>query len=215
MQPDLFNPIDDALAISKIQMLMTLRKQGVRNQLLLNAFEHIDRKHFLPRIFAHRAYEDVALPIASGQTINAPSIVAKMLDSLELQPHHMVLEIGTGSGYQAAVMAQLVRRVFTVELNRPLRTEAKQRLAGLENVTSLLGNGCHGWQDCAPYNRIIVTGSLKAVSPALLEQLSDSGIMIIPVGTPSTTHKLLKITRSGDKYSTIIIAEGAFDPLIC
>jgi protein-L-isoaspartate(D-aspartate) O-methyltransferase len=186
----------------------------VRSHALLNAFEQVEREHFLPRIFAHRAYEDVALPIAAGQSINAPSIVAKMLDSLDLHEHHLVLEIGTGSGYQAAIMAQLVQRLFTIELNRPLREEAKERLVGAHNVVSLLGNGCNGWADAAPYDRIIVNGSLKAVSSELLEQLAVDGVMIIPIGTPATAQKLLKITRNTTDYQTITIAEGAFDPLI-
>ena len=214
MQPDLFNPIDDATAINKIQLLMLLRKEGVRSTKLLNAFEQIEREHFVAKIFASRAYEDVALPIAAGQTINAPSIVAKMLEALDLQPHHMVLEVGTGSGYQAAIIAQLVKRLFTIELNRPLREEAKNRLTQYENVVSLLGNGCNGWQDCAPYDRIIVTGSLKAVSSALLEQLAENGVMIIPIGAPASQQKLLKISHVGENYHTTTIAEGTFDPLV-
>jgi protein-L-isoaspartate(D-aspartate) O-methyltransferase len=214
MQPDLFNPIDDATAINKIQLLMLLRKEGVRSTKLLNAFEQIEREHFVAKIFASRAYEDVALPIAAGQTLNAPSIVAKMLDSLDLQPHHMVLEVGTGSGYQAAIIAQLVKRLFTIELNRPLREEAKNRLTQYENVVSLLGNGCNGWADAAPYDRIIVTGSLKAVSSALLTQLAENGVMIIPIGAPASQQKLLKISRIGANYLTTTIAEGTFDPLV-
>jgi protein-L-isoaspartate(D-aspartate) O-methyltransferase len=215
MQPDLFTPLADALAISKIRLLMTLRKNGIRSHALLSAMEAVAREQFVPRMFALQAYEDIPLPISSGQTINAPSIVAKMLDVLELDSRHMVLEVGTGSGYQAAIMAKLARRIFTIELQRELRAEAVERLEEIRayNVTSLIGNGCIGWADAAPFDRIIVTGSMRAVRSELLEQLQEGGIMIIPIGLPTQPQKLFKITRHHGEFHRTIITHGMFDPL--
>lgn len=215
MQPDLFNPKDDdALAISKVQLIMQLRKSGIQNIALLRSIEQVRREDFLPKMFALKAYDDVSLPIAAGQSISSPSIIAKMLDLLELNQNHSTLEIGTGTGYQAAIIAQLTKRLFTIEINRDLYEEARTRLKPYANIVSVFGSGAHGWVDTAPYDRIIVNGAMRAVPAELLQQLNDSGIIIVPIGLPNAPQKLLKITRHNSEYQTTLITYSEFDPII-
>jgi protein-L-isoaspartate(D-aspartate) O-methyltransferase len=215
MQPDLFSPKDDdALAISKVQLIMYLRKSGIQNIALLRAIEQVKREDFLPKMFANQAYDDVALPIAGGQSINSPSIIAKMIDLLELNQSHATLEVGTGTGYQAAIIAGLTKRLFTIEINRDLYEEAKPRLKPYTNIVSLFGNGSHGWLDTSPYDRIIVNGAMRAIPSELLQQLNDGGIIIVPIGLPATPQKLLKITRHNLEYQTTLITYSDFDPII-
>ena len=142
-QPDLFSPVDDKIASAKIQLLMELRTKGIRNHNLLSAIETVPRERFVPRMFEARAYENSALPIAGGQTMESPYMVARLIDALEVRPRDIVLDIGTGSGYLAAILSKLCRRVFTLELHRELREEAQARLYTMNyrTITSLVG----GW----------------------------------------------------------------------
>ncbi len=215
-QPDLFNPPDDDLASAKIQLVMALRTAGIRDNRLLSAVELVPREVFVPRMFADRAYENTALPISAGQTINAPELVARMLEALDVQERSIVLEIGTGSGYQAAILAQLARRVFTMEYYPELREEARQRLEQLQysTIATLGGDGHKGWPDAAPYDRIIVTAALQAIPSALLEQLSDDGRLIAPVGQPGHPQKVLRVDRDKWNFSTTTLFEAPFDPMI-
>jgi protein-L-isoaspartate(D-aspartate) O-methyltransferase len=212
-QPDLFSPSDDATARAKIQLLMQLRAKGVRHHALLSSFETVPRERFVARMFEARAYENISLPIAAGQTMESPYAIARLIESLEVRPRDMVLDIGTGSGYLAAILSTLVRRVFTLELHHELRAEAQARFHAMEygNITSLLGDGHKGWKESAPFDRIIVTAAMNAIPSELLEQLTDDGILIAPVGTIGQTQRLLKITRDKWNYHTTQLGEGVYD----
>jgi protein-L-isoaspartate(D-aspartate) O-methyltransferase len=215
-QPDLFNPSDDVLASAKIQLLMELRSKGIRTHTILSAIETVPRECFLPRMFAARAYENTALPISGGQTIESPYRVAHLLEALELRERDSVLDIGTGSGYMAAVLSKLAHRIFTIEQHRELREEAQARFQALElrGIASLVGDGYKGWKESAPFDRILVTAAMKAVPSELLEQLTDDGILIAPVGQAGQPMRMLKITRDKWNYHTKTLFEGEFDMMI-
>lgn len=202
--------------IRKIQLLMSLRNQGVRDQRVLEAIEQVPREKFLQEIFADRAYEDNALPISCGQTISQPFIVAFMTDRLKLEPRHKVLEIGTGSGYQTAILAQLCRRVYTIERYRTLAQEAGRRFKqlGLTNITQMTGDGTKGWPAQAPFERIIVTAAAKEVPQALLDQLAVEGIMVIPLESGPGRQDLYRITRTESGYDREPLLPVRFVPLV-
>lgn len=161
-----------------------LRYEGIRNARVLQAIESVPREFFVDAPFAHNAYDNTALPIACGQTISQPYVVAYMTEALEVGDGARVLEIGTGSGYQAAVLSLLCRRVYTVERHRPLLEEADRRFRALrlENVVTRLGDGHGGWPEQAPFDRIVITAAAPRVPAALLDQLAPGGILIAPVG---------------------------------
>jgi protein-L-isoaspartate(D-aspartate) O-methyltransferase len=167
-----------------IALVMALRKQGISDQRVLSAVERVPREMFVEAPFAHAAYENTALPIACGQTISQPFIVAYATEKLEVEPAMRVLEIGTGSGYQAAVLAPLCRRVYTVERHKPLLAEAEARFKALklENVTTRLGDGLLGWPEQAPFDRILLSAAVADEPVNLIEQLKPGGILIAPVG---------------------------------
>jgi protein-L-isoaspartate(D-aspartate) O-methyltransferase len=215
-QPDLFSPADDHVASAKIQLLMALRNKGIRTHNILSAIETIPREKFVPRMFETRAYENIALPISAGQTIESPYVIARMMEALEVRERDIVLDVGTGSGYVAAILSKLARRVFTIEQHRELREEAQARFQALDyrTITSLVGDGHRGWKDSAPFDRILVTGAVKAVPSELLEQLTDDGILIAPVGQIGHPQKMLKISRDKWNFHTKILFEGEFDTLI-
>lgn len=183
----------------KAQLILSLRQQGITDMRILNAIEAIPRERFVPPALAHKAYEDTALPIAGGQTISQPFIVAYMTQALDVGPRHKVLEIGTGSGYQAAVLCKLCRRVYTVERRRALMREAEQRLHGLRlhNVVTRLGDGAKGWPEQAPFERIMVTAAAPEVPLSLVEQLADGGIMVLPVGPVHGNQEIWRVRREG------------------
>lgn len=200
----------------KMQFLFALRSKGVTDQRTLQAMEMIDRGAFLTGIFAGRAYQDMPLPIACGQTISQPSIVGRMTQALNVQPRDKVLEIGTGSGYQAAILSQLARRVYTVDRHRPLVTEAKQvfdRL-NLTNITAFIADGSHGLPDQAPFDRIIVTAAAEDAPGPLLAQLRIGGIMVLPVGQSDTVQSLIKVTRSEAGFDYEELLPVRFVPLL-
>jgi len=168
----------------KMRFLFALRTKGVTDARVLGAMEAIDRGEFVRGIFAERAYEDMPLPIACGQTISQPSVVGLMTQALEVSPRDKVLEIGTGSGYQAAILSQLARRVYTLDRHRRLVREAEEVFArlGLPNITAMTADGSHGLPDQAPFDRIIVTAAAEDPPGPLLAQLRIGGIMVLPVG---------------------------------
>ncbi len=187
---------------------------GIQNSHVLQAIRQLPREQFVSQAMMHQAYDNNALPIGQGQTISQPYIVAKMTEVLELSRDSKVLEVGTGSGYQTAVLAQLVEHVFSIERIKALQWEAKRRLKQLDiyNVSTKHGDGWQGWAAKAPFDAIIVTAAAESVPPALLSQLSEGGVMVIPVGTQE--QQLLKITRQGESYLSEVIEVVRFVPLV-
>ena len=191
---------EDADATRKMQFLFQLRSKGVTDTRVLKAMEEIDRGAFVQGHFATRAYEDMPLPIASGQTISQPSVVGLMTQALAVQPRDTVLEIGTGSGYQAAILSELARRVYTIDRFRNLTREAEARFThlGLTNITVLTGDGSHGLPDQGPFDRILVTAAAEDPPGPLLQQLKPGGVMVVPVGQSDAVQSLIKVTRRAD-----------------
>lgn len=187
---------------------------GIRDQKVLDAIYRLPREQFVSQAMMHQAYDNNALPIGQGQTISQPYIVAKMTEMLALNRDSNVLEIGTGSGYQTAVLAQLVDHVYSIERIKALQWEAKRRLKQLDiyNISTKHGDGWQGWPAKGPFDAIIVTAAAESVPSALLAQLKDEGIMIIPVGTED--QQLLKITRQGDEFLSEVIEMVRFVPLV-
>ena len=176
-----------------------LRARDVRDPRVLDAMSRVPRDRFIPEAFRHESYEDYPLAIGEGQTISQPYIVGFMTQALELEPHHRVLEIGTGSGYQAAVLAELVHEVYTIEIIERLATSARATLneLGYTNVHVRVGNGYAGWPEEAPFDRVIATAAPDDVPPALVEQLKVGGVMAIPVGTFVQELRILRRTPRG------------------
>ncbi|MGY5538766.1 protein-L-isoaspartate(D-aspartate) O-methyltransferase [Vibrio brasiliensis] len=187
---------------------------GIQDKKVLDAIYRLPREQFVSQAMMHQAYDNNALPIGQGQTISQPYIVAKMTEMLELSRDSRVLEIGTGSGYQTAVLAQLVDHVYSIERIKALQWEAKRRLKQLDiyNVSTKHGDGWQGWPAKGPFDAIIVTAAAESVPSALLEQLNNKGIMVIPVGTEE--QQLLKITRQDDQFSSELIEMVRFVPLV-
>lgn len=205
-----------SLAARKIRLIMALRRSGVTDTNVLAAIERIPREDFVPESFHDQAYEDKALPIGQGQTISQPQIVALMTQALELTPRHKVLEVGTGSGYQAAVLARLCRRVYTVERHRPLLREAEARFAALRlsNITTMTGDGMKGWPAQAPFDRIIVTAAAAELPEILLDQLALGGIMVLPLGPERGDQELIKLRRGEGGIETEKLCDVRFVPLL-
>ena len=201
---------------SKIRLIMELRGQGITDPDVLAALERVPREKFVPSAFRARAHDNAALPIGQGQTISQPAVVGFMTKELELEKRMKVLEIGTGSGYQAAVLAGLCRRVYTVERLRGLLREAEKRFAELRlsNITTRWDDGSKGWPEVAPFERIIVTAAAVDVPPVLLEQLAPGGIMILPVGGEEEDQQLLKCRRRGDGVDYETLWPVRFVPLL-
>ena len=197
-----------ASAPDQIALIMLLRRRGIRDTKVLRAIERVPREVFVDPAFADNAYQDIALPIDCGQTISQPYVVAFMTEKLELEPGHKVLEIGTGSGYQAAVLSHLCRRVFTIERWRELQKAAERRFAelGIGNVTSIIGDGYLGWPPQSPFDRIVITAAAAEPPPALLEQLKIGGRMILPLGETRETQALVQIdkTEAGTSFKELL-----------
>ena len=200
----------------KIQLLMNLRNGGVRDTRVLAAIETVPRELFVEDAFADQSYSDQALPISCGQTISQPFIVALMTDRLQVNDRHTVLEVGTGTGYQTAVLSQLCRRVCTIERYRTLARKAEERfkLLKLNNVTQMVGDGTKGWPQLAPFERIIVTAAAKEVPAALLEQLKVGGIMVIPLEERAGKQDLFRVTRTGQGVDFEHLLPVRFVPLV-
>lgn len=191
-----------------------IERRGIKDEKVLKALEKVPRHLFVPEEYRSHAYEDYPLPIGEEQTISQPFIVAYMTELLELNKNCKVLEIGTGSGYQAAILAEIVKEVYTVELIESLSLRAQEVLAslGYKNIKFLIGDGTYGWKEFSPYDRIIVTAASPRVPPALIEQLSSNGILVIPVGTYS--QEIVRIRKKGDKIDEEVLIPVRFVPLI-
>jgi len=200
----------------KMQFLFALRSRGVMDKRVLEAMEKIDRGIFLTGLFAERAYEDMPLPIPCGQTISQPSVVGLMTQALDVQPRDKVLEVGTGSGYQAAILSQLARRVYTVERHQRLTqaAEAVFRTLGLTNITAVTADGSRGYPEQAPFDRILVTAAAEDPPGPLLAGLRVGGIMVLPVGQSDAVQRLIKVTRSEGGYDYEELRAVRFVPLV-
>ncbi|MBU0859164.1 MAG: protein-L-isoaspartate(D-aspartate) O-methyltransferase [Alphaproteobacteria bacterium] len=201
----------------KIRLIMHLRAMGIADTGTLSAIEKVPREQFVPRAMFDQAYEDIALPIGRGQTISQPYVVAAMTQGLELNDRDKVLEIGTGSGYQTCILAQLCRRVYSIERHKPLLIEAEKMFdhLRLRNITPVCGDGMKGWPEQAPFDKIIVTAAAADRPPqALLDQLKVGGIMVIPVGT-SGNQVLRRYKKEGeDTFAVKDLMPVRFVPLL-
>jgi protein-L-isoaspartate(D-aspartate) O-methyltransferase len=181
-----------------MEFLLTLRRRGIIDPAVLRAMDEVPRERFVEAAFADSAYADQALPITCGQTISQPFVVAYMTEQLAVMPHHRVLEVGTGSGYQAAVLSRLAHEVVSIERYRTLADQARERLGslGYDNVEVVAGDGFAGVPRKAPYDRILITAAAEAVPQTLLDQLADDGIMILPLGSHDGSQHIVKLTKS-------------------
>jgi protein-L-isoaspartate(D-aspartate) O-methyltransferase len=203
-------------ATLKMQFLFSLRKAGIVDKQVLDAMERVDRKNFVNGVFSEKAYEDTPLPIACGQTISQPTVVGLMTQALQVTSRDKVLEVGTGSGYQAAILSLLARRVYTIERHSLLvssATKVFQKL-NMSNITTILSDGGHGLEQQAPFDRIIVTAASDDPPASLLSQLKIGGIMIIPVGQSDNMQKLIKITKTDEGYEYQDLQAVRFVPLV-
>ena len=211
-------PADDPQSVAerKMRFLYALRSRGVTDSRVLSAMERIDRGNFVKGLFAERAYEDMPLPIACGQTISQPSVVGLMTQALDVQPRDKVLEIGTGSGYQAAILSLLARRVYTVDRHRRLVREAEEifRALDLNNITAIAADGSFGLPDQAPFDRILVTAAAEDPPGPLLAQLKVGGVMVLPVGQSDAVQSLIKVTRGETGYDYEELRPVRFVPLV-
>ena len=208
--------IDNAAAELKMQFMFALRSKGVTDQRVLTAMETIDRAPFVRGIFSERAYDDTPLPIACGQTISQPSVVGLMTQALDIQPRDKVLEVGTGSGYQAAILSQLARRVYTIDRHRRLVREARAVFEAMDlaNITTLSGDGSFGLPDQAPFDRIIITAAAEDPPGPLLAQLKVGGIMVVPVGQSDAVQSLIRVHRTETGFDYEELRPVRFVPLI-
>jgi protein-L-isoaspartate(D-aspartate) O-methyltransferase len=190
--------------VERMEFQLALRRRGISNQAVLRAMEEVPRENFVGPDFTGSAYADQALPIACGQTISQPFVVAYMTEQLEIEPQHCVLEIGTGSGYQAAVLSRLAREVASIERYRTLANAARDRLKalGYANVIVRLGDGMAGAPDLAPFDRIMVTAAAEDVPAALVAQLADGGKMVLPLGPRHDAQYIVKLNKQSEGQLT-------------
>lgn len=207
--------IADTYAGYRARLVERLREQGIRDLAVLRAFGETPRHLFVPEALRGRAYEDTALPIGRGQTISRPLTHASYLQALSLRGRERALEVGTGSGYQAALLSQLVAQVFTVERFAQLADRAREGLAqaGARNVTVLVGDGSLGWRPYAPYDAILVSAAASSVPQPLLEQLGDGGRLLLPLGG-ADSQELIRITRRGSVLNEERLSAASFVPLV-
>lgn len=202
--------------VDQMEFLLALRRRGIMDQAVLRAMHDVPREQFVETAFVGSAYADQALPIACGQTISQPYVVAYMTEQLQVSPEHRVLEVGTGSGYQAAVLSRLAREVVSIERYRTLADQARERLKilGYDNVEVVAGDGFVGVPSRAPYDRIIVTAAAEAVPQALLDQLADGGIMILPLGSHQGSQHIVKLTKSQTEVRREELIPVRFVPML-
>ncbi|SFN37346.1 protein-L-isoaspartate(D-aspartate) O-methyltransferase [Roseovarius lutimaris] len=206
----------DEIAERKMQFLFALRSKGVTDARVLTAMEKIDRGPFIRGYFSERAYEDMPLPIACGQTISQPSVVGLMTQALRVSNRDKVLEVGTGSGYQAAILSLLARRVYTVDRHKRLVQDATEifNTLDLTNIIALTADGSFGLPDQAPFDRIIVTAAAEDPPGPLLAQLKIGGIMVVPVGQSDAVQRLIRVTRTESGFDYDELRPVRFVPLV-
>jgi protein-L-isoaspartate(D-aspartate) O-methyltransferase len=202
--------------VDQMKFVLDLRRRGIMDAAVLRAMEEVPREKFVMLAHARSAYSDCALPIACGQTISQPYVVAFMTEQLEVQPQHHVLEVGTGSGYQAAILSRLAAKVSSIERYRTLADAARIRLKALryDNVDIILGDGMTGIADRAPFDRIIVTAAAESVPQELADQLAVSGIMVLPLGPHNAHQTLVKIMRTERGVERTELIDVRFVPLL-
>jgi protein-L-isoaspartate(D-aspartate) O-methyltransferase len=200
----------------RMQFLLTLRRRGIADQAVLRAMDEVPRERFVSREMARNAYADHAMPIDCGQTISQPYVVAYMTEQLGVLPHHRVLEVGTGSGYQAAVLSRLAREVLSIERYRTLAEQARGRLRdlGYDNVEVIVGDGLAGVPDRAPFDRILVTAAAEEVPQTLVDQLGEGGAMVLPVGPHDGPQYIVKLTRTAADLTRESLIGVRFVPLL-
>ena len=203
-------------SVGRMQFLLMLRRRGISDAAVLRALDEVPREHFVDGDLAGAAYADRALPIACGQTISQPYVVAYMSEQLGVCPQHRVLEIGTGSGYQTAILSRLAREVVTIERYRTLADRARVRIEtlGYDNVEVRVGDGLNGVAERAPFDRIIVTAAAETVPDALVEQLAEDGVMILPLGPHNGVQCLVRLTKSASGFKREDLIDVRFVPLL-
>ncbi|HEX9903890.1 MAG TPA: protein-L-isoaspartate(D-aspartate) O-methyltransferase, partial [Propylenella sp.] len=207
---------DEETQVHAATVVLRLRGLGISDRAVLRAIETVPRALFVPKDWRHHAYSDHALPIDCGQTICAPSVVGLMTVALDVCDRHSVLEIGTGSGYQTAVLARLARRVTTVERFRTLVRAAERRwlALGIRNISAIVADGALGWSRQAPFDRILVTAACPSPPAKLIAQLSDSGVLIAPIGGEPTIQRLTLFQRIGHAFDTRDLGPARFLPIV-
>ena len=200
----------------KIRLVLELRRGGVTDTRVLGVMERVPREEFVPEAFRDKAYENVTLPIGHQQTISQPLVVALMSQALEINDRNKVLEIGTGSGYQAAVLSKLCRRLYTIERHAELLQTAESRLNKLRvtNITTRAGDGAKGWPEQAPFDRIMVTAAAAKIPETLLAQLGIGGLMVLPVGSENEEQRLVRVRRTEEGYDREDMGPVRFVPLV-
>ena len=208
-------PISDS-DTAKARLILEVRQGGVTDDTVLRAMESIPRPLFVPQAFKERSFENVALPIGRHQTVSQPVVVGLMTQALDLNDRMKVLEIGTGSGYQAAILSKLCRRLYTMERHPPLLEEAEARFRELRltNVTAVLADGSMGWKEQAPFDRIMLTAAALDIPAQLVDQLAIGGIMVLPVGLDDSDQRLVKLTKTEDGAETEDLGGVRFVPLL-
>ena len=203
-------------ATLKMQFLFSLRKAGIVDKKVLDAMERVDRKNFVTSVFSEKAYDDTPLPIACGQTISQPTVVGLMTQALQVTSRDKVLEVGTGSGYQAAILGLLARRVYTVERHSLLVNNASKvfQKLNISNITTICADGGYSLEQQAPFDRIIVTAASDDPPASLLSQLKTGGIMVIPVGQSDNIQNLIKIAKTDGGYDYQDLQTVRFVPLV-
>jgi protein-L-isoaspartate(D-aspartate) O-methyltransferase len=207
--------MSDRFTAQRRALINRMQERGIRDLNVLRAFDLVHRHLFVPQAVAHRAYEDVPVPIGFGQTASQPSLQALYMQILEIGRHDRVLEIGTGSGFQTALLAQLADRVYSVERIRELATRAREALDALRisNVAILVGDGTIGWSRYAPYDAILVAAGGPEIPQPLMEQLADGGRMLVPVGAREM-QRLVLVRRHGDRFEQEEVLDCTFVPLL-
>jgi protein-L-isoaspartate(D-aspartate) O-methyltransferase len=202
--------------IDRMEFMLTLRRRGITDAAVLRAMDEVPREMFMPEKLRDQAYQDHAMPIECGQTISQPYVVAYMTELLELQPQHRVLEIGTGSGYQAAVISRIASQVVSIERYRTLAESARKALdrIGYTNVEVIVGDGFEGARHRAPFDRIIVTAAAEEVPQALLDQLAEGGILVLPLGPHSGPQQIVRLRKSGEGVTREELIAVRFVPLL-
>ena len=203
-------------SVGRMEFMLTLRRYGITDQAVLRAMDEVPREHFVTPEQVDLAYADQAMPIACGQTISQPFVVAYMSEQLDVRPDHRVLEIGTGSGYQAAVLSRLAAEVLSIERFHLLAEAARSRLKtlGYDNVEVMVGDGLKGAPERAPFDRIIVTAAAEEIPQALLDQLAEDGVMLLPLGPHEGPQRIVKLRKTPDGLRRDDLIAVRFVPLL-